>query len=266
MDETDTRPEASARLGRYSINAVTSAIAILDAVVEHGSTTLEGAAAAAGVSRSTAYRLLVTLQDLGLLQRAPGGGYGPGPSAFRWAGRLLEQLDLRTIARPTLHRLRDESGESANLALLRGGELLYVDVLESPGTLRTVEAPGSPAPLHAAAIGKAVAAHLEPEELTLLLGEEAFPVYTPATITDRASLDAELEKIRREGYSLDVEAVEFGVACVAAPIFVNGRVAGAISLSGPRTRMSTRRLRELASAVREAAFGINREAQSSLQL
>src|SRR5262245_40112371 len=111
--------------GRYTVNAVASALIIFAKVVEDGSTSLDGAAQAAGVSRSTAYRLLATLTDLGLLERIPGGGYMPGVEAFRWATRLLDHFDLSNAARPILLQLREDCGETANLALFQGSELIY---------------------------------------------------------------------------------------------------------------------------------------------
>ncbi len=242
--------------GRYTVNAVASALVIFAKVVEDGSTSLDGAAAAAGVSRSTAYRLLATLTDLGLLERIPGGGYMPGLEAFRWANGLLEHFGLSKVASPILRELREENGETANLALLQGSELIYVEVFESPGILRTVESVGSRVPLHAAAIGKAVAAFLDPPTLSHMLEPEPYSRLTPETLTTWSELEGELGAVREQGYSLDLGSVEPGVACVAAPIFRGGHVAGAISLSGPRTRLTDARLDELASVVCEAGAKI----------
>jgi IclR family acetate operon transcriptional repressor len=242
---------------RYTVNAVATALRIFGKVVEDGSTSLEGAAEAAGVSRSTAYRLLATLTSLGLLERIPGGGYMPGPQAFLWATRLLEQLDLKDLSTPILQRLREERGESVNLALLQGTELIYVQVFESPGILRTVESVGSRVPLHAAAIGKAVAAFVDPEQLSQLLGDEPYPRLTANTVTTRIALERELETIRESGYSLDLESVEPGVVCIGAPVFRGGRVAGAISLSGPRARVTDAAIRELTPVVVEAGSTIS---------
>lgn len=254
MSETANKSPDPAR---YSVNAVTSALAVFGAVVDHGAVSLEAAAAVAGVSRSTAYRLVMTLSDVGLVDRAPGGGYQPGPSAYQWATKLLDQLDVRSVAAPGLRRLWRDTAESVNLALLRDTELVYVEALESPGMLRTVEEVGTIVPVHAAAIGKAVAAHLETDHLSRLLPAEPYPALGPRSITNWRELSANLEEIRSRGYSLDVEEVAEGVACVAAPVLPNGRVVGAISLSGPRTRMTDERLEQLGEQVRAVAAEIS---------
>src|SRR5262245_15188485 len=243
---------------RYTVNAVASALVIFAKVVEDGSTSLDAAAQAAGVSRSTAYRLLATLTDLGLLERIPGGGYMPGVEAFRWATRLLDHLDLSKAATPILLRLREECGETANLALFQGSELIYAEVFESPGILRTVENVGSSVPLRAAAIGKAVAAYLDEQLLRRMLGPEPYPVLTTQTLTTWSELEEDLAAIRERGHALDLESVEPGVVCIAAPIFRSGRVVGAISLSGPRTRLTEPRHADLAAVVSDAGAEVSR--------
>jgi len=243
--------------GRYTVNAVASAVVIFAKVVEDGFTSLDGAAEAAGVSRSTAYRLLATLTALRLLERIPGGGYMPGVEAFRWATGLLEHVNLSKIAKPILRQLREDQGETVNLALIQGSELIYVDVFESPGVLRTVEDIGSRVPLHAAAVGKAVAAFLEQPLLSRMLGPEPYPRLTPNTLTSWSELEPELAGIHDAGYSLDLESVNHGVGCIAAPVFRSGGIVGAISLSGPRTRLSDERLAELAPIVCAAAAEVS---------
>ena len=253
-DKSDDRTETSAR---YSVNAVTSAMSVFAAVVQQGSISLDQAAAVAEVSRSTAYRLVVTLTELGLVEKIPAGGYGPGPMAFQWAGKLLNQLDVRSIAHPSMRRLRDETGESVNLALLTTSELVYVDSLESPGLLRTVEEVGTVVPVHAAAIGKAVAAFLPPDQLGRLLPPEPYRKLGPKTIRTWPALTAQLEEVRSRGYALDVEEVAEGVVCVAAPILVGARAVGAMSLSGPRARLSDERLVNLGTQIMKAAEDVS---------
>jgi len=197
------------------------------------------------------------LNDLGLLERIPGGGYMPGPEAFRWATRLLDHFDLSRAAIPILLRLRDECGETSNLALFQGSELIYAEVFESPGILRTVEQAGSRVPIHAAALGKAVAAHLEQPLLRGLLGAEPYPRLTPETATTWRELEQELATIRDSGRALDIEGVEPGVVCIAAPIFRTGRVIGAVSISGPRTRLTAARLEAVGIDVSDAAAEIS---------
>src|SRR6478672_3143819 len=168
---------------RYSIGAVENALTLLGAIAERDVLGLGEAADIAGVSKSTAYRLLATLEVAGLVERLPESGYRAGVEFVRWASRLLAGLDIRTVAMPTLRRLRQETGETVNLALLRDSSLVYVEILESPAAFRMADVPGSVVPIHATALGKAVAVHLEPQLLAAILGSEPYERYTPRTST-----------------------------------------------------------------------------------
>jgi DNA-binding IclR family transcriptional regulator len=165
--------------------------------------------------------------------------------AIRWASRLLAGLDVRTVSLPTLRRLRDETGETVNLALLRDSGLVYVEILESPAAFRMADVPGAVAPIHATALGKAVAIHLEPGQLATLLGPEPYERFTARTATTWQAFNASLAPTRATGYGVDMEEVSIGVACVGAAVLDGGRVAGALSVSAPRARMTDARIEEV---------------------
>jgi IclR family acetate operon transcriptional repressor len=165
---------------------------------------------------------------------------------------LLAQLDVRTVALPILRWLRDETGETVNLALLREASLVYVEVVESTEAFRMAEIPGAIAPIHATALGKAVAIRLEPTRLAALLGPEPYQRFNERTLTTWQELASDLEGVRIRGYSLDLEEAELGVACVAAPILVADQVAGALSISGPRARLDDERVKQVGALLVEA--------------
>ncbi len=245
------------RAERYTIGAVSNALAILGAIAEREAVGLGDAAEIAGVSKSTAYRLLATLETTGLAERLPEGGYRAGAGAVRWASQLLARLDIRSVAAPTLRRLRDETGETVNLAVLRESSLVYVDILASPAPFRMADVPGALAPIHATALGKAVAVHLEPGRLAVLLGPEPYEAFTPSTATTWQALTPRLDETRSQGYALDREEIATGVVCVAAAVLVRGQVAGAISVSAPRARMDDDRLREVGRRLVQAVATVS---------
>ena len=146
MVATNGRSARQRQAERYSIGAVENALTLLGAIAERDVLGLGEAAEIAGVSKSTAYRLLATLEVAGLAERLPESGYRAGVEAVRWASRLLAGLDVRTVALPTLRRLREETGETVNLAILRDTSLVYVEILESPAAFRMADVPGSPCP------------------------------------------------------------------------------------------------------------------------
>ena len=178
---------------------------------------------------------------------------GPAIEAVRWASRLLDQLDVRRVASPLLRRLRDDVGETVNLAILRDGSLVYVDILESPSPFRMADSVGAIAPLHATALGKSVAVHLEPTRLAAILGSEPYRDLTSKTPTTWPQLNERLDQARRDGYATDLEEVEIGVACVAAPVLVRGVPIGAISVSAPRARMTDARMAQVGREVLAAS-------------
>jgi len=244
------------RTERYTIDAVANALAILGAIVGRDALGLGEAAEVAGVSKSTAYRLLATLEGAGLVERLAEGGYRPGIEAVRWASRLLDRLDVRRVASPLLLQLRDDVGETVNLAILREESLVYVDILESPSPFRMADSVGAIAPIHATALGKSVAIHLEPTRLAAILGPEPYRALTPRTPTTWPELNGRIDQARRDGFATDVEEVEIGVACVAAPVLVRGVPIGAISVSAPRARMTDERMADVGRAVLTVAHEV----------
>jgi IclR family acetate operon transcriptional repressor len=242
---------------RYSIEAVENALVLLGAIADREVLGLGEAAEIAGVSKSTAYRLLATLEVAGLAERLPESGYRAGVEAIRWASRLLAGLDVRTVALPTLRRLREETGETVNLALLRDSGLVYVEILESPAAFRMADVPGAAVPIHAAALGKAVAVHLEPKQLAEMLGAEPYERFTANTPTTWQSFNGALIPTRTQGYGVDLEEISIGVACVGAAILDGGRVVGAMSVSAPRTRMTDERIEEVGLRLVGAAAEIS---------
>jgi DNA-binding IclR family transcriptional regulator len=238
---------------RYSIGAVANALSLLEAIAEREVLGLGEAAEIAGVSKSTAYRLLATLEVAGLVERLPESGYRAGVEAIRWASRLLAGVDVRSAALPTLRRLRDETGETVNLAILRDTSLVYVEILESPAAFRMADVPGAVVPVHATALGQAISIHLEPNRLATLLGPEPYKRFTANTPTTWHAFNTTLGVARGRGYGVDLEGVALGVACVGAAVLDGGRVVGAISVSGPRTRLSDDRIDAVGPQLVEAA-------------
>jgi DNA-binding IclR family transcriptional regulator len=253
MVARDDRMTRRHQAERYSIGAVANALGLLGAIADREVLGLGDAAAIAGVSKSTAYRLLATLEVAGLVERVPESGYRAGVEAIRWASRLLASVDVRSVAMPTMRRLRDETGETVNLAILRDTSLVYLDILESPAAFRMADVPGAIAPVHATALGQAVSIHLEPHRLATVLGPEPYERFTANTPTTWQAFNANVSLARARGYGVDLEAMALGVVCIGAPVLDGGRVVGAISVSGPRTRLSDDRVEEVGGRVVAAA-------------
>jgi DNA-binding IclR family transcriptional regulator len=147
--------------------------------------------------------------------------------------------------------LRSATSETVNLALLSRGRIRYSAIIDGAFALRMLTKVGDEVPPHATAIGKAMAAFLPPTEREALLGAEPYPALTDQTITSGTKLEAELNRVRTDGFATDNGEVEVGAACVAAPIFgSDGRPLAAISVSGLAERMANSGVPELGRIIR----------------
>jgi DNA-binding IclR family transcriptional regulator len=211
-------------------------------------------ARAAGLNKTTAYRLLAALEHEGMVGRAADGErYVLGPAIVILGGRALRANDLRAVARPELERLAAETGETASLELLSGGEMLVIDEIAGGHLISGVPDLGSRWPLHASSTGLAVLAFLSDETVANLLPRTLSPV-TAATITGRVALRAELACIRERGYSVADEALEVGLVAIAAPVFDHdGRTIAALSIAGPKLRVTAECIPTIGERVRAAA-------------
>jgi DNA-binding IclR family transcriptional regulator len=210
------------------------------------------------INKSTAYRFLAHLQGEGYLYRDDAGAYVIGPKLARMGSGTNFEESLRKMARPVLQRLWTATGETVNLAILDGQQILYLDVLESAHTFRFASQNGARRPLYCTALGKAILAHLPEEETKELMGSLTLERLTPRTLTQPVKLKKDLTKSRLQGYALDNEEAVLGARCIAAPIFdANGKVIGAASVSGPVTRITAEKVSGFAARVKEAADSIS---------
>jgi DNA-binding IclR family transcriptional regulator len=208
---------------------------------------------------TTAHRLLSTLGAAGLVARHEDRKYRLGLGLLELAGALVENLEIRTVARPTLLSLAQATGETVHLAALDGHEMAFLDRVDGvqPVTLRTRV--GFRAPAHVTAVGKAVLAFSTPGLVARTLAAAPLTRHTPKTITNREAFLAQLDLIRRHGYAVDNEEHRLTIRCVGAPIFDHtGAPVAALSIAGPMFRLSQRRVRELVRLVKDAAAEVSR--------
>ncbi len=203
-----------------------------------------------GIDKSSVSRLVRTLANYGFAEQdAVSRRYHLGPQLVRLSRSLLTRMPLRDAAKPFLRELVERTGECAHLAILAQGQALYIDQVESPASLRVTTGVGTLAPLHCTALGKCLLAFGDHVPLP-----EKLPRFTPRTITDADTLRAHLEQIRRQGYAVDDEEYDYGVRCVAAPIYdYRNKVVGALGISGPAGRMSLEQTSEVGFVVQKVA-------------
>jgi DNA-binding IclR family transcriptional regulator len=255
-----SRPHAarseSGQDGRGGVQSVERAVALLKAVASGSEpATAAELAIRCGLNRSTAWRLLGTLEDAGLVERDPlTQRYGVGYAAFQVASAAEDDAIARRV-RPILTRVAEETGEIVTLAAARRFSLVYVDQADPPKTL-SPSWMGRPIPLHATSSGKVFLAWLpEQERDSLLAGElEAF---TDRTIVDRAQLEEELAEIRRLGYGTCTgEFEDFSNGVSAAVLDRRMRPLVIVNIWGPTQRVTRGRLPSLGKAALRTAHEI----------
>ena len=204
-----------------------------------------------GLHVSTTHRLLSTLKSDGFVQQDPSSGrYALGTRVILLGQQYLDGLDLRQVARLFLEELSEQTGETTNLVVLNLGEALYLDKVEARLGLRISSRIGNRAPLHCTAAGKILLAAMSGGELEQWLARHSLDALTSRSLTEPENLRGEIEKIRLQGFALDLEECEEGAHCIAAPVRNSrGETDAAVSLSGPSVRMHTRRIQELTAHV-----------------
>lgn len=250
------------RTAPYSgTQAVQRAVSLLklfsDARPEWGLTEM---AKAAGLNKTTVYRLLTALASEGLVARSSTGeAYRLGPEAIALGARALRSNDLRTVSREFLADLARQSDETATVEVLVESDVLIVDEAHSRKWLHASPSVGTRWPAHATSTGKVLLAYLPDAQRKALL---RVPLAQPArrTITTLTDLRDELVKVRAHGYATAIGELEDGYSAVATPVRNHeGAVVAAVSLGGPSVRLPQDRLRALLPMLLEATTGISQQ-------
>ena len=231
-------------MSRNRLSSVANAARVLKAFsAGHPTWGVSALAVELDLSTSTTHRLLSTLADEGLLiQDAETGQYRLGLSVFDMAAAMPNQRTLHEAVLVSMTELRYRTGETVQVGVLDGREVVYVERLESPNTLRVFVELGRRASAHRTSSGKAMLAHLGRSQREALLRGWQLDAPTRHTISDLPALREELARIRRQGFAENREESELGVASVAAPIHDStGVVVASLSLAGPVDRVDENR-------------------------
>ena len=244
---------ASSALTGVGVQSVDRALGILEVLARTGEAGVTEIAAELGVHKSTAFRLVATLEAHRLVeQTSDRGRYRLGMGVLRLAGATTARLDLVQEARPIARQLAADTGETVNIAVLAESSALYLDQVAGPSALQPHNWVGQHIPLHATSNGKVLLGGLDEEALGSALG--SLDTYTPRTITARELLREELTRVREQGYAVAVDELEVGLTAVAAPVRnAHGDVVASMSVSGPSFRLTEDRLGEVVRQVVGAA-------------
>jgi len=239
------------------VQSVDRAITILEVLARYGEMGVTDVALELDVHKSTAFRLMSTLEGRGLVEQAgERGKYRLGLGLLRLAGATTARLDVVQEARPICRALAAATGETVNVAVLSESSALYLDQVAGSSALQSHNWVGQHIPLHATSNGKVLLSGLSGERLDEVL--HGLPAYTDLTITKRSALRSELDVVREQGYAVAIDELEIGLTAVAAPIRnAHGDVIASLSVSGPTFRLDEARLDEVVPQLSEAAEEIS---------
>jgi len=211
---------------------------------EHPSVTLSEAASLTGLTRATARRILLTLQDLGYV-RAEGRRFLPTPRVLGIGYAYLSSMDVWQVAHPFLVELADLSQESCSAATLDGTEVVYVARVASRRVMAVNLSVGARVPAYATSMGRVLLAGLGPERLGRYFGHVSLTPLTPSTVTDEAALRQIVAEVRDQGWSAVDQELEAGLCSIAAPVHDrDGEVVAALTICSHAGRVGVEQLRE----------------------
>lgn len=214
-----------------------------------------------GLPKPTLHRMLQQLESAGMIQReADGRHYGMALRLRRLGEDLLFNSTVHGARHAVLRTLVDEVGESCNITALAGGEVLYLDRVETPAPLRFYLHPGSRVPVHCSASGKLFLAQMDAAQRARLLEPVKLERYTQNTLTDRAALEREVQQVAADGYALDREEFLPGLFCIAVLVpGPEGRASNTgIAIQAPSLRLSPEQVPKVLPALRRAARALAR--------
>ncbi|WP_170395497.1 IclR family transcriptional regulator [Ruegeria arenilitoris] len=237
-----------------TMQSLDRALVVLIAVARMERAALSDLAREVDVPTATTHRILATLQKHGFVafddERQE---WMIGIEAYRTGASFLRRNSVIEIGRPILRRLMQESGETANLAVPDGSEVVFVGQVETPNPIRAFFPPGARTPMYASGTGKAILAAMSESAASKALAADAVR-FTSHTLLPNEGLEADLAKTYARGWSHDHEERYEGMSCIGAAIYNDrGEPCAGISVSGPSVRFIADRATELGVLVRDAA-------------
>ncbi len=249
-------PRADGRNGGAQVQSLSRALGLLESIsrAENG-ISLSDLAQQVKLAPSTAHRLLNTLEQHRFANLDPQQGlWFVGVGAFTVGNAYLANRDHVAVARPFMQQLMEESGESINLANYHAGQVVFLSQVQCREMMRMLVRLGSRAPMHASGAGKALLAAMTEQGVKKLIQAQGLPHITDNTLDRETRLHKDLENTRKQGFAFDNEEHAVGLRCVASTVHdEHGEAIAAVSISGPRARITDERIQPLGNMVMATA-------------
>jgi DNA-binding IclR family transcriptional regulator len=236
------------------------ALTVLEAIAQTGDTRLSTLVESTGYPAATVHRILGVLGRRGYVRQDPATRkYMLSLKCLEVFSRVKDNLEIITPARPVMQKLMEKTGETVNLVSFENKEAVYIDqISNTKSLLRMFTRVGARVPLHSSGVGKAFLSSLPPAEALEYFRSAKKVRYTKNSLVKEDEFLQDLEETRSRGYAVDREEFEDGVACLSAAITKNGAVAGAMSISGPSSRILGANAERLAAEVVRSAEVISK--------
>ena len=252
--------------GKTAIQVLERMMNLLDALAEHEeSSSLKVLAEQTGLHPSTAHRILNDMVACRMVERGDGGTYRLGLRLLELGNLVKARLSVREAAQVPMRALHKLTGETINLSVRQGDEIVYVDRAYSERSgMQVVRAIGGRAPLHLTSVGKLFLASDDAGQVRAYVTRTGLSGHTRNSITDLTRLEAELNQVRQLGNAKDNEELELGVSCLAAAILDDtGKLVAGLSLSAPTDRIHAEWLRALQDTALQISKGMGYKPKST---
>jgi len=242
-----------------SVQSVDRAVSVMELLARTGSSGVTEVAREIGIHKSTAYRLLTTLRDRGLVEQDEATEkYRLGFGLVLLASAVTADLDILRCARPLCERLSEQTQETVTVAVLEDDDAVVIHQTVSKSSALSVDWTGRHTPIHATAAGQVFLSHM-PEDQRRRILRRSLERFTENTVLARATLEERAQETRERGYGYTVEELEIGLNAVGAPVrSSDGAVVATVSVSGPVFRLPAEDIPEVAELVKGAASEISR--------
>ncbi|MGC6529139.1 MAG: IclR family transcriptional regulator [Paracoccaceae bacterium] len=241
-----------------TVQAVERALQILSTLASSDRMSLTELSLSVGVPAATTHRLLNTLQKHEFVVfDTERQDWLIGVEAFRVGASFLKRRDLLQISKPIMQRLMEDTGETANLAIRNGANVIFIGQVETTHPIRAFFPPSTETSMHASGTGKAILAALQQDQVEKLLTKSGLSKFTDKTLVRPQHLFDDLEQTRERGWSFDQEERHIGMSCIASAIYdADGRPFAGVSISGPSERFVPSQVDLWGQRVRAAATQI----------
>lgn len=246
---------------KYKMSSLANAFALLDIVAEHDGIGVSELCRLSGQNKTSVFKMLYTMERCGYITKTHDVKYKLSMKFAHYGSIVLDRIDLVSAARPYLSRLRDAVNETVHLTIPSSDfhNVIIIRKEFESSSMRMGSRIGKMLPSHCSATGKAILAGQKDKFLDSLLDELNYIPYTAMTISNKNDLWKEIQKVREAGVAIDSGETEEDLVCVAAPITdIYANTIGAVSISGPKTRMN-QNLDACLAAVKETAKNISQQ-------